>query len=302
MYEEHELLDPIFKSFDNTVVLKQFDGQYNYLNCASNGINNFYRKEFIKNNKLYSNIIDDSGNNIIENEFVDDEEYIYEDPRYVSFNEISLIKTYRKKDRDICYKTLPVLYNLKTKKITHVKLEQCSWEKNWIFYKNYIFYRLSPYGIFNRNGEIIKSVSYNFKYWRKKWGNVRLSCNPFIVNDQYYLLFHSRLNYNTSNSSYINGLILMNKDLSLKGYYKNPFNIDIMVNYNISSLMKKLYDWKISINYPTIHCKLHYFTSVITDSNNIYLYGGKDDCQAIKIIIPIKDFLNRIKNKEIIYF
>lgn len=293
--------NPIFKSFDNLEILRQFDGVNNYFNCT--GCNNiiYYRHEFIKDNKLLSRIIDKNDNVILDVEKINDQICFYEDPRFINENEISCTKVYTNPN-GIGGNVHPILYNIKEHKVYSYNISKGPWEKNWIFYNNYIFYKLNPFVVYDRDENIIYNKIFNFSYWQSTFGDLRLSCNPFIVNDKYYMLFHSRCYYsNSPNPSYINGLIMLNNDLIPIGYYKNPFNIDKMIN-DPTELMTSLYNWKKSIGYPAIYCKLHYFTSVVVDDNNLYLYGGKHDCQAIKVTISKEEFLNKLSKEEFIKF
>lgn len=289
----------------NIKILKQFDGTYNYFNCTGLNGRVLYRRQKkykYKGNVLVSDIVDENDNIILEAYETKSDIICYEDPRFITNNEISVCECILDIDNpllinEVKFKT----YNLLENTFNTFKTQNTHFEKHWQFYDDKIIYHVNPFTILDRYENILYKRQLDFTNWINLYGTPRLSTNIFEINGCKYLIFHSCILKQESYLRYYIGLMRINDDLTPLGYYITPFieHSDEYVNMEILSDMRKWRD-------GTKFYKSAYYDVIfplnVEVNGGIKIFGGFNDCSAGYIDMPIDVFLNRIKNKPFILF
>jgi glycosyltransferase involved in cell wall biosynthesis len=277
-------------------ILKHFDGiKYNYFNCSGYDDSIIFRREFKYNNKILISDIIDNNNNIILQHYTDDNYlYSYEDARFIDANNISVCVCRRNKYKltdivDVTYKT----YNLKTKKLISYKTQNNIFEKHWQFIDDKIIYHVNPYIIMDNNENIIYQKNINWDPWIKKYGNPGLSTNVFEINKEKYLLFHSYVKLNVLHFKYYIGVLKLDDSLHPIGYCDSPL-LESDKNYTDNILLNNLWKWRNTELSKVVKYEVIFPINIQIVNDNIYIYGGMNDCSAVLLNIKITEFIKYI--------
>lgn len=305
------LLKPIYKNFINylggkhrNLIYENINNNINYFNCT--GLVNdkeyrYIRKQYIKDNIFVSDIVDSNDNVILKHKLDGNNIISYEDPRMINEYEFSLSVSRYNSNVKFYDKVSVGKYNINTNELKIYKTQNNLYEKNWQFLDNgNILYSLDPFIILNNNEEIIYNKQYDFSEWINRYGDIRLSTNPFVINNKKYILFHSAFFRNKLEIYYYNGLMQLNDDYTPYGYYINPFCYDDK-DYDGFNYVQQLYEWKKQYDEFAKMVYVKFLMNVCVSDRNVIIYGGKYDCDVLKIIIPINEFENELRNKYFIF-
>jgi hypothetical protein len=297
-------MNPIFQFKELRVeLLKQFDGTTNYYNCAHLNGKTIFRKEYKLTPDFHVNdIVDQNGNVILQNYADDEFHYNYEDARWIDDNTISV--SVSKWDVNDYAKLCGVVYkkyNLEEKKFYHFVTQRSYFEKHWQFHKDHIIYHIDPYIIFDSNEQEIFSKKLNWKPWIEKYGNPGLSTNIFDVCGEKFLLYHSYVQQGQLLYKYFVGVMRLNADITPLGYCANPLLVadrDHSSNYVLNSL----WNWRNTVHRKAVKYEVIFPMSVTVDDSSIHIYGGLNDCSAVKMSVDKLDFMNRIRQQPFIIY
>lgn len=295
---------PIFQFKELRVeLLKQFDGNTNYFNCAHLNGKTIFRKQYkLTDDFCVSDIVDQHGTVILQNYSDDEFHYSYEDARWIDDTTISVsVSKWNAKDHAHLFGVVHKKYNLETKQFYHFITQRNCFEKNWQFYKNYIIYHADPYTIFDANEQEIFSKKINWKPWSDEYGDPGLSTNIFDIYGEKFLLYHSHIYQNQSSMKYFVGVMRLNDDITPLGYCINPLLIgdrDHSSNYVLNSL----WNWRGSTNRIAIKYEVIFPMSVTVSDSLIHIYGGLNDCSAVKMSVDKTEFMHRIKQQPFIIY
>lgn len=289
-------------------VLKKFDGEYNYFNCTGLGDEILFRREKkYKNLTIVSDIVD-INDEVILRSYEDNEcIYSFEDPRYITEDKISVcvneinkcnLSNIKELGHGIHDKVKYKIYDIKSKSFFQFKTQNQHFEKHWQFYDNKIIYHINPYVILDRNENVVYSERKNFYNWSEKYGEPRLSTNVFNVNGELYLLFHSSIVKMKNFNKYFIGIAKLNFDLSLIGYYKFPF-FESNLGYSDEFLVKDMWEWRDMKYFPVYKYEV-FFPLNVNICEKIEIYGGMNDCSAVRIDHSFDEFYNFINNTDFI--
>jgi hypothetical protein len=282
-------------------VFKKFDGICNYFNPSHfNGKTIFRRESKFENKLLFSDIVDDQDNIILQHRI--DENYLwsYEDARFINENEISVCCCKRDKNRlgkiiNVEFKK----YNLTTKEFTHFKTQNSYFEKHWQFYSDKIIYHVNPYTILDLNENIIYKNLINWQPWIEKYGNPGLSTNIFELNSKKYLLFHSYIALEKLYFKYYVGIMSLDNDLKPIGYSQDAL-FESNKSYSDPTLLESLWQWRNTELAPVVKYEVIFPMNVVVDNENINIYSGLNDCSAVNIKIDKQVFIDEIKNQPFV--
>jgi hypothetical protein len=287
-------------------ILKTFDGKFNYFNVSCLGDFIVFRREFkYENTVLISDIIDNNENVLLEHKLSDKYLISCEDARIINDENISfaLCKRYVtdfSKIKNVEFKK----YNTSSKKTTDFKTQKSHFEKNWQFInQDKIIYHIDPYTVINEKENVLVKKELNFKYWRKQYGEPKLSTNIFTVNNKKYTLFHSNVVLGFLHMKYYIGLLRLDAEDNPIGYYVNPF-FESNREYSDPDLLTALWEWRRvrSFNNLFFQYEVIFPMNVVVDEENINIYSGLNDCSAVNIKIQIKEFEKTLEDEHLILF
>lgn len=284
-------------------LLKQFDGTTNYYNCAHFNGKTIFRKEYKLTPDFHVSDVVDQDNNVILQNYVDDEfHYNYEDARWIDEKTISVCVS--KVDVNdygrlcgVSYKK----YDLETKTFYHFLTQRTHFEKHWQFYNNYIIYHVNPYIIFDANEQELFNKKINWKPWIDKYGCPGLSTNVFDVYGEKFLLYHSYTYQGQLLMKYFVGLMKLNSDITPIGYCANPLLIGDR-NYTSNYVLNNFWDWRNTIHRKAVKYEILFPMSVSVDDTALHVYGGLNDCSAVKMSIDKIEFVNRVRQHPFIIY
>lgn len=284
-------------------LIKQFDGTNNYFNCSHFNGKTLLRKEYKVNDNFHAcDIVLDDGTTILKN--YGDEEYYYsfEDARWIDDKNISVcVSHYDAKDLERHLKVRYKKYNIETKTFYHFITQKAIFEKHWQFYNNYIIYHINPYIILDENEQEVFVKHINWNPWADKYGEPGLSTNVFDVFGEKFLLFHSYIHYSRFVLKYFVGLMKLNNDATPIGYALNPFIISNR-EYTSDYVLNSLWKWRDLSNKFAVKYEVIFPMNVTTDDSSIHIYGGLNDCSAVKMSISKIDFVNKLKGQPFILY
>lgn len=284
-------------------LLKQFDGVNNYFNCSHLNGKTLFRKEYKVSPEFHAcDIILDDGTTVLQNYKDDEYHYSYEDARWIDENNISVcVSKYDAKDTEKHLMVQYKKYNLETKNFYHFVTQKSIFEKHWQFHKKYIIYHVNPYTIFDENEQEVYVKNINWAPWIDKYGEPGLSTNVFDVFGEKYLLFHSYIHYSRHVLKYFIGLMKLNQDITPIGYAVNPFLVSDR-EYTSYYMLESLWNWRNLTNRFAVKYEVIFPMNVVTDEKSIHIYGGLNDCSAVKMSIDKIDFINKIRNHPFILY
>lgn len=293
----------LFLSKLTVKVFKRFDGvKYNYFNCSYNNNNKLLiRREIFYKNIFLSDIIDQSNNVILK--FYEDDKFYYtfEDPRWINGYEFSFNAITIYKDSLVYKNCIPKKYNIITKNITHYDTKNAFFEKNWQFYKDYIIYSVNPFVILSEKESLFEpkeKILYTKNIYWDPWINIYncpfLSSNVFVINDNNYLLFHSSIAKGKYELEYFLGILKLSKELEPLAYSSSPL---VYNDYEDSFILSnKLFEFKSEKLKFCTKCNVFFPLNVSVDNNSINIYGGLNDCMAVKVSISLENFIKELQN------
>jgi hypothetical protein len=287
----------------NVKLLRQFDGKYNYFNPTSNGSMILYRYEHkFKNKILVSDIVSSDGRIILQNYQDEFFHYSYEDPRFINNSEISV--NVCKRDRNDLAKTINVtvmLYDIYTKKFRSFITQNAHFEKHWQFQNDTIIYHIKPYTLLNSDESILYQKDLNWQYWIDRFGWPCLSTNIFRVNDENFIIFHSKIDMGWSQLKYYIGILKLDDQLHPLGYASTPLFISNR-EYTDNNLLNDMWLWRLVECHTVIKCEVIFPMTVIPDDIYLNIYSGLNDCSAVNIQIDKNVFINKIKDIPFIIY
>ena len=295
-------MNPIF-NFDelNVEMLKQFDGTNNYFNCSHLNGRTIFRKEHKLSRDFHAcDIVDQDGVVLLQNYADEEYHYSFEDARWIDDKNISVCVA--KFDIEDLAKLEGVhfkKYNIETKKLYHYVTRKAHFEKHWQFYNNYIIYHVNPYTIMDSSEHQVFVKNINWKPWIEKYGNPGLSTNVFDVHGEKFLLYHSYVYYGPALMKYFVGVMKVKNDLTPVGYCINPLLVSDR-NYSSSYVLNRLWSWRNTTHRNAIKYEVIFPMNVVTDDKSIHIYGGLNDCSAVKMSIDKSMFVERVKSQPFI--
>lgn len=292
----------IFKKSDLHIeYLKKFNGDVNYFNCTGLNNNILYRKEYFVDGFLVSNIVNETDDIILSHKIDNDNNmwYSYEDPRWINDHEFSVVEVSYFINPPTLNKISMKKYSSISNELYHFTTQNVSVEKNWQIADDYIIYKCDPYTVLSSSEVELINLDVNWNLWSARFGIPRLSTNIFSVDNDYYMFFHSNISSSKHIFEYTIGLMKLTKHLIPIGYYYNPIISSSLYDLPYDEI-ESIYNWKLKyVECPTKAAVL-FFMTVDQDLNNLYIYGGQNDCNAIKITIEKEYFISKLKNEPII--
>lgn len=287
-------------------ILKTFDGKFNYFNPSCLGDFVIFRREFkYENSVLISDIIDGNENILLKHKLSDEYLISCEDARVIDSENISFASCKRYKSDFSKIKNIEFKkYNKTSEKIIHFQTQKSHFEKNWQCVNwNQIIYHINPYTIIDEKENVVIEKQLNFKYWRKQYGEPKLSTNIFTVNNKKYTLFHSNVVLGFLHMKYYIGLLRLDAEDNPIGYYVNPF-FESNREYSDPDLLTALWEWRRveSCNNLFAQYEVIFPMNVVVDEKNINIYSGLNDCSAVNIKIQIKEFEKTLEDEHLILF
>ena len=297
-------MTPIFSFNELSVeLLKQFDGTNNYFNCSHlNGRTIFRKENKITKDFHACDIVDQDGIVILQNYADEEYHYSYEDARWIDDKHISVCVAQFAVDdlaklTGVYYKK----YNLDTKKFYHFVTHKTFFEKHWQFHNSYIIYHVNPYTILDQNEQEVFSKNINWKPWIDKYGNPGLSTNVFDVYGEKFLLYHSYVYLGQTTMRYFVGLMKLNNDLTPFGYATNPFLVSDK-DHSSHYVLNSLWNWRNTKHRNAIKYEVIFPMNVVADEKMIHIYGGLNDCSAVKMSFEKIVFHEKVKNQPFIVY
>ena len=297
-------MTPIFL-FDELHVelLKQFNGTNNYFNCSHLNGKTIFRKEHKLSKHFHACDIVDQDDNIILQNYADEEHhYSFEDARWIDDKNISVcVAQFDVEDLAKIIGVYYKKYNIETKEFYHFITHKTHFEKHWQFYKSNIIYHVNPYIIFDQSEKEIYSKNINWKPWIEKYGNPGLSTNVFEVYGEKFLLYHSYVYLGALNMKYFVGLMKLNSDLTPIGYAINPFLVADR-QHSSEYVLNSLWKWRNTTHRHAVKYEVIFPMNVEVESSVINIYGGLNDCSAVKMSIDKNVFVERVKQQPFIIY
>lgn len=284
-------------------VLKHIDGNENWFNWSFDNGKAFFRVESNYNQlMMISKIVKydfDISNFSLSNpiihlfeEYHNDFLISYEDPRYTNGN-LGYSKVCRNKN-DGHIRSVQMCVN--DKEFPN------NWEKNWYFYnEDRYIHSICPFAEINE--KFLEIYSFDMPEWDKfnsrdtRFGlKYFISTNIFHVDDQQFVLFHTKKLDDSNVLNYYQGVIEI-KDGKPFSYSKEPLFYPSRKDSN-PKLLEELDKFRI-INGKTF-CKYNVFyaMSVHCVNNEILIAGGLNECQSVLYKLIKNDFLNWYNNKK----
>lgn len=153
-------------------------------------------------------------------------------------------------------------------------------EKNWMFYRGFCIYSLSPYKLYfystdTKRWQHIHTKQYDFD-WFHKGHQICNSTNPINIVQYLLMFFHSK-----ENGVYFQGAVLLHP-LTMEIMYATKNSIHIMDN------PKGLHDGLVYVS-GSVYLK---------DSNTVRVYFGEADWNACQVDFDKDELVNAIKNNS----
>lgn len=282
-------------------ILKTFDGNYNYFNCTGLNGKILHRREKKYNNFLLSEIVNENDDVILPSYKSENQNKMisFEDPRYINENEFSVSKVefVDNKISNVQFK----IYNISTSQFKEFDLSSNNIEKNWqILDHHKLIYHIDPWTIYNLDitDKPILEKKYDFSKWTVKYGDVFLSSNVFQINQHKFLFFHSkRSRFGERQLNYFQGILKLSGDNTPEAFTSSPYLFRFS-EFN-AKIYSDYYNWKINTNLNnTTMVDVFFINNVDVSEDNLYIYGGINDCNSVVLLKEKGDFLNEIKNLE----
>ncbi len=303
----------IVKDFD-LKVYKSFTGYENYFNMT--GLKNklLFRREILHQDSdtdfILSDISDNNDCDIISSHKDPLWSHSYEDPRFISSNIFTFSMAYFNSEDTELIGCKMGYYNIKNKQLEIYNCNKKEWEKNWQIVNRRIVYMLEPLQIYKSTYEEYNVQRANKKWdiWKAKFGIPRLSTNIFNLQNKKYAIFHSKKVEEEDKSrsklfgiagklKYFCGLVEVDKDYIPISYNIKPL-LPSFDKFNLEQ-RKEYVEWRSRTN-STWTVDVFFPQNVEESRNSIKIYGGINDCNAVKLTIEKNYLVNQLRKEDFI--